>query len=633
MVWHAHMLNPRAYLEDCIRGAKLHLWGTPFPWQLIDKAIDNKSFDYQPGDEAKANFENKTRRAWENLDEAPEKALDCLRCGKQFTVPWTQGEMSASLNAAFEMSTGYADKNFMAVCMHCYYPHDHQTLRVARFRRDIEALFDNDQPLPGTFYDLNGIPAGDLNYWFPNRLALAGKQQLLRATDPRLEGDTRDMLKLRTLLESLMKDRNIMAEATGTRRTSLTKEQKVAFRRMMSHYWENSSMFGLDLVGAVIRQGTFVQKMDNLDWIHSPALSATMDRLIRKYTIFFQIMAQNPGHMAVPTLDVDLAWHTHQLSPSRYYEYSRAMTTTTFIDHDDKVDEGKLSDGFEWTSKEYKKLTDGEVYSGCTCWYCEATRESTLYRPFPFHSASTMRARTVAENLHDDPNISPDPERNPHISAHNAVRVQGVAQAGNLARFKEMRLRNNYQKAYRRAQKRREKESARNGASRNTAAMAPYDSYYYYPMVWGYPYYVPFYAPYMCDPCINPDVYTSNPACMNVGPAAYGNCAAGTCGGGVAAGACGGMGGACAGGCSGKSDFYSLFKKNCEAKSIFCRRRLWRRWRRVWRRRLWRWLRWWWMRHSGYMLDTSTCSSSLSSNLLALVLVDTTLHLQSFSRS
>jgi hypothetical protein len=55
--------------------------------------------------------------------------------------------------------------------------------------------------------------------------------------------------------------------------------------------------------------------MDNIDCIHSPALVATMNRLIQKYKIFFDIMATKPRRMAVPTLDVDLAWHTHQLSP------------------------------------------------------------------------------------------------------------------------------------------------------------------------------------------------------------------------------------------------------------------------------------------------------------------------------
>jgi hypothetical protein len=33
-----------------------------------------------------------------------------------------------------------------------------------------------------------------------------------------------------------------------------------------------------------------------------------------------------------------------------------------------------ISDGFAWTSKMYRRATNGGIYSECTCWYCEATR-------------------------------------------------------------------------------------------------------------------------------------------------------------------------------------------------------------------------------------------------------------------
>ena len=86
------------------------------------------------------------------------------------------------------------------------------------------------------------------------------------------------------------------------------KEERIAIRRMMSAYWDNSSLFSMDLIGAVVRQGTFVQKMHDIDWLHSPALRSTMERLILKYERFFHIMATHSDHVAVPTLDVDLAW-------------------------------------------------------------------------------------------------------------------------------------------------------------------------------------------------------------------------------------------------------------------------------------------------------------------------------------
>ena len=91
----------------------------------------------------------------------------------------------------------------------------------------------------------------------------------------------------------------------------------------MSCYWDNSSIFryvkaydcwtvglvnvnmnlrSLDLVGAVIRQGTFIEKMHAIDWLHSPVLGATIDRLLVKYTRFFHIMGTYSDQVAVPTL-------------------------------------------------------------------------------------------------------------------------------------------------------------------------------------------------------------------------------------------------------------------------------------------------------------------------------------------
>lgn len=163
------------------------------------------------------------------------------------------------------------------------------------------------------------------------------------------------------------------------RRYVLNPQARVSVRKMMSRYWENFSPFALDLSGAVMRQGIFTEKMYRIDWLHSPSASDTMSRLIKKYTRFIEIMAAYSTKTAVPTLDVDLAWHTHQLSPSAYYRYT-VERTTKFINHDDKIDEDKLGQAFEWTSKIYQERY-GEVYSECTCWYCES--KSSIVTPIP----------------------------------------------------------------------------------------------------------------------------------------------------------------------------------------------------------------------------------------------------------
>lgn len=568
MVWHSHMLNPRSFLENCIRYGKMSLWATGFPWPLINECLDDKTLGYDAGESARNEFESRTGLSWDNLQDPPRKDIKCPNCGKLVHVLWTAGCIGYQSTTPFENFYGFADKSFNATCSKCRYIITHDKLRVAKFRRDVQRLLERDSPMPGTFYNLHGVPeeAGkawlNLRSFFPNWLLQAVGKDMLMVTHP-LISRCENIADVRDELESKIKILAILCQKAGKpSRRRLSLEEKVAFRRMMSSYWDNTSAFSLDLVGAVIRQGTFVLKMDNIDWLHFPTVLKTMTRLIKKYKIFFDIMVSHPQRMAVPTLDVDLTWHTHQLSPSRYFQYSvlhsnlaSATRDHVFIDHDDKVGEDKLSDGFEWTSKMYKKMTGGEIYSECTCWYCEAIRAPDL-RSGIFVSSATARARETAAALHDREDISADPEKNPHISAHNAVRpTTATSHYSVTRRLKAIQLQNNYERARRRAEK-RERRNSKNGTTTSKKNKddngAP--SAAAFPLIWGDPVYVPFYAPYMSDPGVHSDAYAGNPVCMNLAPGGYGNCAAGTCGGAVAAGSCGGIsGGTCAGGSVGSS--------------------------------------------------------------------------------
>ncbi|KAJ5174875.1 uncharacterized protein N7482_000752 [Penicillium canariense] len=523
MVWHSHMLNPRDFLEDCIRSGRMSTWRTGFPFAAVNACINDRTLEYTVSEETQKLFEQQLQLKWDNLHDAPGKDLECPRCAKVNTILWTEGAIGESVKEAFKNSTGFSDRSFEMTCKHCKYPIDHGRLRVAKFRSDLIRLLQNNRPMPGSIYNINGVPEGlpktrnqvlHRYMMFPSRLMEAVGKDLLAFTDPRVDW-CKNIDDLRKELEVKLRDRKVLTVAhAGFFRGGVRPGEKVHFRRMMSHYWENFSPFALDLVGAVIRQGTFVQKMDNIDWLHSPTVMDTADRLIKKYQVFFEIMFSNPRNMAVPTLDVDLAWHTHQLQPRQYYKCSTRHTVRAmriFIDHDDKIDENKLSEAFEWTSKMYRRATDGGIYSECTCWYCEATRAPDLYdRIFSVGSAS--RARDNADTLHDRADISSDPDKNPHISAHNAVRpATRAAEDPRIGQLQRIRLHQNYEKAVRRAEKR--------GRSRSDARRSEdggYAPYYYAPYVWGYPMVVPFYGPYMCDPGISSDSYACNPSCMNV---------------------------------------------------------------------------------------------------------------------
>lgn len=262
---------------------------------------------------------------------------------------------------------------------------------MGKFVKDSMDLIHREIMMPGTILDpKTGTPALNLNLdrrnqeprTFPNRMirSIRVRQEIEALLKPGMN-PTPTMDTVRKIFEPILADSYALRQINliprdGTYRISPS--TKITIRKMMSHYWENWSPFALNLSGAVMRQGIFMQKMVKIDWLHSPHARDTMQRLLEKYRRFVAIMASYPGQIAVPTLDVDLAWHTHQLCPPAYYRYTMEACQK-FIDHDDKIDEGKLSSSFEWTSKIYQQRF-GEVYSECTCWYCEGILRSDSCR-------------------------------------------------------------------------------------------------------------------------------------------------------------------------------------------------------------------------------------------------------------
>ncbi|OKL57187.1 hypothetical protein UA08_07335 [Talaromyces atroroseus] len=125
----------------------------------------------------------------------------------------------------------------------------------------------------------------------------------------------------------------------------------------------------VSMVENVKRQASFVDKMHSHLWIRSPAVGGTLRRAIDRYSKFLKLFQLYPDKMLVPTLDIDLVWHTHQCSAVLYEEYMRA-TTGRYINHDDKIDKKALGHGADETQHLFRTRF-GHEYSVCLCWDCE----------------------------------------------------------------------------------------------------------------------------------------------------------------------------------------------------------------------------------------------------------------------
>ncbi|KAM3499984.1 hypothetical protein MY10362_006810 [Beauveria mimosiformis] len=535
MVMHTHMLNPRAFLEDCIRYGMNSFWATGLPWKLINDAIGD-DFAYNASADTQAIWVAQSGRSWLNQKDPLTKTLKCPYCPARYEAPWTtcgKDDSGSSYRSHDLIGEGYGDGKFSFVCMSCGRHNYKELLSVSKFLHDTSLLLTKSVPMPGTILspqkgrpevDVTRLRSENFARAFPNRMIQKVLRiQIMELIQPGGGHAHPTMDTIRLLIEQVVKSHSMVRSIDDipTHKPSydLHRNSRLSTRKMMSRYWENFSPFALDLCSAVMRQGIFIDKMVNLDWLHSPSAKPTMRRLIKKYQRFLFIMEGYPSQTVVPTLDVDLGWHTHQLHPQTYYQHT-VRRMHKFIDHDDKIDQGKLGEAFAFTTKKYQEFF-GQVYSECTCWYCESSLLKT-------------KDHKVSEDFHTSgaAKLCP-PDNSAHISAHNAVRFAEIASTTEQARRARhaQKVEDEYQKARKRADKRGRE-------------LPPKDEYYNH---WGYPYYA--YGPWMYPTWFTNGMYYGADPC-SVG--AGGACAAGTCGSGaVAAGACGGPGGCSsgAGGC------------------------------------------------------------------------------------
>ncbi|KAH8423599.1 uncharacterized protein LDX57_001359 [Aspergillus melleus] len=124
------------------------------------------------------------------------------------------------------------------------------------------------------------------------------------------------------------------------------------------------------LIDQIQRQVLFVEKMDAHLWIRSPAVRGTLRRAIERYEKFLQLLRLYPTQSLVPTLDVDLVWHTHQCSAGRYRD-AMLERVGRLVNHDDRVTQTVVKEGLQYTGEVFS-MRFGQRYQVCLCWDCEA---------------------------------------------------------------------------------------------------------------------------------------------------------------------------------------------------------------------------------------------------------------------
>ncbi|KAJ3370137.1 hypothetical protein GGF31_004756 [Allomyces arbusculus] len=132
------------------------------------------------------------------------------------------------------------------------------------------------------------------------------------------------------------------------------------FRSMLSSYRDIATgPWSMDLVRAVLRQREFTRKMAATEYSDRTRRIATQATV--RYHKPMLMLAKHKGMFMVPTLDIDLAWHTHQLHPQRYAAYTLDKLGAV-LNHADTIESPRLKEGFTKTAHVWSEMF-GEPYA------------------------------------------------------------------------------------------------------------------------------------------------------------------------------------------------------------------------------------------------------------------------------
>ncbi|KAF9463653.1 hypothetical protein BDZ94DRAFT_1258236 [Collybia nuda] len=352
MVWHAYMLNPRRYAEDCDRLpslAHLKVVGKVFA-QSLPKL--SRILISEPSDTRLRNWDLRTQRLFDPLDDAirqVDKTIYCPTCRHLLQAPLMTTDGQGYLQQCFGVFCPQPSCKYQPII----------TRGVLGARKFAEDLVRNDGTISTYLAGTLRTPFSELNIDLA-KLVKDSFFEMTRFARPNNSTEEQWIVSILKRARYRMDDvKQTMSRKIGKRITP----------RIISAYMDDRP-FSVDLVGAVLRQGSFVRKIYDLLWtspgfFESKEDEVVLQHAIARYHAFLDLTSSSPVSFFVPTLDIDLAWHTHQLMTHRYNEDCRTYVGR-FVDHDDKVEENLLSSSFDVTCKAWQNRF-GIRYAHCGC--------------------------------------------------------------------------------------------------------------------------------------------------------------------------------------------------------------------------------------------------------------------------
>lgn len=401
LVWHSFCLNPKSFFDNFQYNNLILFVRYPFPLVRINQSISNEKFIFIPSIEFSdaytklvedfmilTQMEEPTNfNSYQPFDPFTiDLPVFCILCSKKFE----------DCKLTNDQNSGFADKDFKIISYPCCGFNSEITHTQLRTRKFFNDYSNNSKLLPSIY-----------KYY---------SSSLNRVDDSMVQAD-KSIRKIVSVNEGPFKNIQLV-EFCDTFYKYFGKFDWLIFR----DYFElncisstipvSSSTFHIheDLVACVIRQERFIKKMVLLDWLHSQFIEVTVINSIDRYLKFMNLV-KNSQVCLISTLDIDLVWHTHQLNHPSYYEYT-TQRIGRFIDHNDKIEENRLTYGFDETCKAFENAY-GENYSICLCYFCSLNRIKKRGLLNKLKRKPSTKASLVENELYSLT----------HISTHNSVLI------------------------------------------------------------------------------------------------------------------------------------------------------------------------------------------------------------------
>ncbi|KAJ3489796.1 hypothetical protein NLJ89_g11494 [Agrocybe chaxingu] len=308
MVWHSYMLNPRWYAEDCLRIPACGVLQTFEP--LFEQILKGQIIIPNTPSIEQVDF-------WVTKTSQPFDYIDSVQLFNQRTIACPHCTMPIAVYLMTDNGTGYLQQNFTANCIQgCgLLGITKERLAFRKFVQDLAAT--PPAYLPGTFFN-PASPAA-------RNASKAMKRQVSANIEANIElyGSFRDYPQgSPEYINAYILAAISYASFSMSKLIKTINPSSTLINKILSAY-NNDKIYSIDLIGAVLRQGSFVQKMYDLQWTRPGFFDEPQDEMAlhhatARYHAFLDLMASSPASFFVPTLDIDLVWHTHQLMPSKY---------------------------------------------------------------------------------------------------------------------------------------------------------------------------------------------------------------------------------------------------------------------------------------------------------------------------